>query len=143
MTKCAESASNLKTVALTCASGMYISSIEFASFGNPSGDCGSYSTGSCHSPASKAMIEKQCLYRKNCYVLAKRIILKCSVNSRLVVQFNCTQEAVLEESSQATVMEKKVMLHVSKRQKNLKLELKLAQYLPQIQMPTMILHLPL
>ncbi|KAK2995676.1 hypothetical protein RJ640_006136 [Escallonia rubra] len=45
-------------VQLRCPPGKYISRILFASFGTPTGDCGHYSVGSCHSTYSKATVEK-------------------------------------------------------------------------------------
>lgn len=45
-------------VQLNCPQKKNISKIIFASFGSPSGDCGSYTTGSCHSPNSRAIVEK-------------------------------------------------------------------------------------
>lgn len=45
-------------VHLSCAPGQTISSVKFASFGTPTGTCGSFQTGSCHAPGSHAVIEK-------------------------------------------------------------------------------------
>ncbi|KAE8707112.1 Beta-galactosidase 5 [Hibiscus syriacus] len=45
-------------VHLHCSPGQAISSIKFASFGTPLGACGSYQQGSCHAPASYAILEK-------------------------------------------------------------------------------------
>lgn len=43
---------------LECAPGQSISTIEFASFGTPSGTCGSFHKGTCHAPNSQAILEK-------------------------------------------------------------------------------------
>lgn len=43
---------------LQCPEGMLISSITFASFGNPSGTCRYYRQGSCHYPDSISVVEK-------------------------------------------------------------------------------------
>lgn len=45
-------------VRLSCPTNKNISSILFASFGTPSGDCQSYATGTCHSPSSRAVAEQ-------------------------------------------------------------------------------------
>lgn len=45
-------------VHLRCGRGHSISSIKFASFGTPSGTCGSYKEGACHSRASYSVMEK-------------------------------------------------------------------------------------
>ena len=46
------------SVHLQCAPGQSISKIEFASFGTPSGICGSFLKGTCHAPNSQAILEK-------------------------------------------------------------------------------------
>ncbi|KAJ0637131.1 putative beta-galactosidase [Helianthus annuus] len=43
-----DSTSRTPEVRLTCDQGWKITSIRFASFGNPKGDCGSFTQGSCH-----------------------------------------------------------------------------------------------
>lgn len=45
-------------VQLCCPPKRNISKVLFASFGNPSGDCKNYSTGSCHSSISTAIVEQ-------------------------------------------------------------------------------------
>lgn len=45
-------------VQLSCPPKRNISKVLFASFGNPSGDCQNYSTGSCHSSISTAIVEQ-------------------------------------------------------------------------------------
>jgi hypothetical protein len=45
-------------VHLRCAAGQSISTIEFASFGTPSGTCGSFQKGTCHAPNSLEVVEK-------------------------------------------------------------------------------------
>ncbi|WOL16069.1 beta-galactosidase 7 isoform X1 [Canna indica] len=55
-------------VRLECQQRRKITSIEFASFGTPVGNCSSYALGSCHSVASKAVVEKACLGMKKCSV---------------------------------------------------------------------------
>lgn len=46
------------TLQLQCPQGKHISTILFASYGTPFGDCKSYGLGSCHSPNSLAVVEK-------------------------------------------------------------------------------------
>ncbi|KAK3012430.1 hypothetical protein RJ639_008332 [Escallonia herrerae] len=55
-------------VQLRCPPGKYISRILFASFGTPTGDCGHYSVGGCHSTYSKATVEKACVGRRECSI---------------------------------------------------------------------------
>lgn len=43
---------------LKCPINTRISTIKFASFGTPSGTCGSYTTGDCHDPRSISVVQK-------------------------------------------------------------------------------------
>ena len=45
---------------LECSTSQRISSIKFASFGNPQGECGNFSKGTCHSMHSWRIAEKVC-----------------------------------------------------------------------------------
>jgi hypothetical protein len=45
-------------VHLRCAPGQSISAIKFASFGTPTGTCGSFQEGTCHAPNSHSVVEK-------------------------------------------------------------------------------------
>ncbi|KAJ0959699.1 hypothetical protein J5N97_000643 [Dioscorea zingiberensis] len=56
------------SIHLKCPESTQISSVRFASFGNPSGTCGSYTHGSCHYPHSASVVEKACLNKKECVV---------------------------------------------------------------------------
>ncbi|KAK8970516.1 hypothetical protein KSP40_PGU008579 [Platanthera guangdongensis] len=51
---------------LSCPSGHKISSIKFASFGTPSGECGSYSEGACHAYKSYDAFQKDDGLLQNC-----------------------------------------------------------------------------
>jgi len=53
---------------LECPKGKRISSIEFASFGNPEGECGSFRKGTCHSTHSWGTAEKVCLGQTACFM---------------------------------------------------------------------------
>ncbi|XP_059459561.1 beta-galactosidase 5-like [Corylus avellana] len=55
-------------VHLQCAAGQSISTIKFASFGTPSGTCGSFQKGTCHAPNSLEVAEKNCIGRESCLV---------------------------------------------------------------------------
>ncbi|XP_026445648.1 beta-galactosidase 10-like isoform X2 [Papaver somniferum] len=54
------------TVHLSCPKGTIISAIKFASFGTPTGECGSYSVGDCHDSTSLLKVEKVCLNKQEC-----------------------------------------------------------------------------
>ncbi|ONK73107.1 uncharacterized protein A4U43_C04F27330 [Asparagus officinalis] len=53
---------------LTCPESTVISSIKFASYGNPSGSCGTYTRGSCHHSDTNSVVEKVCLNKNECTV---------------------------------------------------------------------------
>jgi hypothetical protein len=53
---------NKATVLLKCPKNTRISTVKFASFGTPSGACGSYSKGYCHDPNSTYVVEKASIY---------------------------------------------------------------------------------
>ncbi|GKU90013.1 hypothetical protein SLEP1_g4066 [Rubroshorea leprosula] len=55
-------------VHLKCTTGQFLSSIKFASYGTPSGTCGSFHKGTCHAPNSQAVLEKDCLGKESCLV---------------------------------------------------------------------------
>ncbi|CAK9326477.1 unnamed protein product [Citrullus colocynthis] len=57
---------NVLKINLHCAAGQFISAIKFASFGTPSGVCGSLEQGTCHSPKSLSVLQKLCVGRRRC-----------------------------------------------------------------------------
>ncbi|XP_075661522.1 beta-galactosidase 10 [Castanea sativa] len=66
-----ESANDNKTKTsayLKCPENTRISTIKFASFGTPTGTCGSYSNGDCHDPNSTSVVEKLCLNKNECAI---------------------------------------------------------------------------
>ncbi|GLJ24400.1 hypothetical protein SUGI_0466010 [Cryptomeria japonica] len=56
------------TLNLQCPEGSQISSINFASFGNPQGACGAFEKGSCHGVQSSSIVQKDCIGCKSCSV---------------------------------------------------------------------------
>ncbi|QCE15155.1 beta-galactosidase [Vigna unguiculata] len=59
---------NIPFARLTCPSNTHISAVKFASFGTPSGSCGSYLKGDCHDPNSSTVVEKACLNKNDCVI---------------------------------------------------------------------------
>ncbi|KAJ4838014.1 hypothetical protein Tsubulata_030945 [Turnera subulata] len=53
---------------LKCAPGQYISAITFASYGTPTGSCGTFQKGTCHRPNSESIVEKKCVGKQSCRV---------------------------------------------------------------------------
>jgi hypothetical protein len=66
-TVCVEA--TLSSITLACSHpNAAISSIVFASYGTPSGSCGSYTVGACHQYRSRQIIESRCLGKNRCVV---------------------------------------------------------------------------
>ena len=55
-----------KVSTITCPSGLIISAIRFASYGNSGGSCGSYTVGPCHAPNSMNIVSNECLNQSTC-----------------------------------------------------------------------------
>jgi len=53
---------------LECSAGRRISSIKFASFGNPKGVCENFMKGTCHSVGSEKVVEKACIGQHGCSI---------------------------------------------------------------------------
>jgi hypothetical protein len=53
-----QSQDNKPAVDLWCQEGKQISAIEFASYGNPMGDCTSYGFGSCHAGSTESVVKQ-------------------------------------------------------------------------------------
>lgn len=60
---------------LKCPEGTSISSIRFASYGNPSGTCESYRQGSCHHPNSISVVEKVIAQHRGSFSRSHALIL--------------------------------------------------------------------
>jgi hypothetical protein len=58
------------TATLTCPTDKVISSIDFASYGTPSGACGGFAKGSCDAAGSGQILTSACLGRSSCSVAA-------------------------------------------------------------------------
>jgi len=64
------------TARLKCPNHKKVVAVDFASYGDPVGACGSFSVGSCHSPSTKAIIEQYCLGKQSCIVPMKKEIFE-------------------------------------------------------------------
>ena len=80
---------------ITCPSGTIMSNIDFASYGTPTGSCGTFSEGSCHSSNSISKVEDACLNQATCSVPAQNSIFggdPCrNTPKRLYIQATCNQ----------------------------------------------------
>ncbi|XP_071685526.1 beta-galactosidase 3-like [Rutidosis leptorrhynchoides] len=81
-------------VHLRCGLGQSISAIKFASFGTPFGACGSFQHGTCHAPNSAELIEKTCVGKESCEVMASNAYFATDpcpkVLKRLLVEAVCS-----------------------------------------------------
>jgi len=78
---------------LKCPPDSYISKIDFASFGNPTGSCGSFELGSCNSQDTAAVVKTLCTGNSECNIAASTLIFgdPCpDVAKMLAVQVLCT-----------------------------------------------------
>lgn len=53
---------------LKCPGFKKVSAVQFASFGNPTGFCGTFELGTCNSAVSQHVVEKHCLGKYNCTI---------------------------------------------------------------------------
>lgn len=67
-----ENFTNKATVQLVCPMNTHISAVKFASFGTPTGNCGSYARGDCHDANSASFVEKVCLHRNDCVLEVRK-----------------------------------------------------------------------
>ena len=66
---CATAAENGNLV-LTAPAGGTISAITFASYGTPTGSCGSYATSACNAPTSTSVVTSACVGQNTCSIAA-------------------------------------------------------------------------
>jgi hypothetical protein len=91
-TVCGAGAENA-TVTLACPSGQTIDRVTFASFGTPTGACGSFAAGSCNASSSQAVVEALCIGRQSCSVPATNGAFTdpCNKTTKsLSIQVTCT-----------------------------------------------------
>ncbi|XP_064966420.1 beta-galactosidase 13-like [Musa acuminata AAA Group] len=94
-TACASaSASEGDVLSLSCQGGRTISSVDFATFGEPDGTCGAYVSGGCVSHEAVAILKDACLGRDSCSIqISDKIGTSCAKLAsprKLVVQVTCS-----------------------------------------------------
>ncbi|OVA11465.1 D-galactoside/L-rhamnose binding SUEL lectin domain [Macleaya cordata] len=82
------------TLQLSCQGGRSISAIQFASFGDPKGSCGSFQKGSCDAANTVSAVQKACVGQESCTINVSEATLGTSqcgnnVTKRLAVQAVC------------------------------------------------------
>ena len=91
-TVCGSGAENAN-VTVTCPAGQTIDEISFASFGTPTGSCGSFAPGSCNASSSMAVVQALCVGRNSCSVPANNGAFTdpCDKTTKsLSIQATCT-----------------------------------------------------
>ncbi len=63
-------AAEAESATLRCPEGRIIDSVAFASYGTPTGACGSFAVGACHAESSQTVVESLCIGRAACGVPA-------------------------------------------------------------------------
>eukprot|EP00048_Salpingoeca_helianthica_P004255 m.75178 g.75178 ORF g.75178 m.75178 type:complete len:2506 (-) comp13123_c5_seq3:28-7545(-) len=92
---CAQAPNNTN-IALACPASSVISSISFASFGTPSGTCGSWrSSATCHAASTQSTLTTLCVGKQTCSVLASPRTFQlsstgCAASPWLKVQYSCS-----------------------------------------------------
>jgi hypothetical protein len=80
------------SVTLTCPEGRIIDSVLYASYGTPTGECGSFVTGDCHAATSETMVASLCVGRSSCTLTASNSTFGDPCNSvvkNLAVEVSC------------------------------------------------------
>jgi hypothetical protein len=65
---CAANVAESGTATLSCASGGVITGVTFASFGTPSGGCGSFKVGTCNAANSTSIVTAACVGKPSCSI---------------------------------------------------------------------------
>ncbi|HXT97523.1 MAG TPA: glycosyl hydrolase [Polyangia bacterium] len=89
-------------VTLSCPSGETIDKVTFASFGTPTGSCGSFAAGACNASSSQAVVEALCIGRQSCSVPADNGAFTdpCDKTTKsLSIQVTCTVGGGMEPPS--------------------------------------------
>ena len=84
--------SQFQTATLTCPTGLTVRSVTFASYGTPTGSCGSFATSSCNGGNNDTKVVKNlCVGNASCSVFADDSVFgtPCSGTKRLYVELAC------------------------------------------------------
>jgi hypothetical protein len=95
-TNVCDTADEAATVTLTCPDGLVISDVVFASYGDPSGACGSFTTGECHAASSAPVVRARCAGKNSCTIQAGNAAFGDPCNAvvkTLAVEVSCAETA--------------------------------------------------
>lgn len=85
---------------LSCPKGQIIDSIVFASYGTPTGTCGSFAAGDCNAATSRAQVQSLCVGQNTCSVQASNATFgdPCrSTTKRLSIEATCVEGTAPEK----------------------------------------------
>jgi hypothetical protein len=80
------------SLTVSCPAGQIIDSVVFASYGTPSGSCGSFAVGDCNAESSAAMVQTLCAGKRTCSVTAANGTFgdPChNTTKRLAIEVSC------------------------------------------------------
>jgi hypothetical protein len=100
---CGTAAEN-DSVTLTCPAGQIIDAVTFASYGTPTGKCGSFAVSDCNATTSQATIESACVGRSACSVTAANGTFgdPChSVTKSIAVEVSCVPGQPTQQQNNA------------------------------------------
>jgi hypothetical protein len=87
------------TVTLTCPVGESFSAVAFASYGLPTGVCGNYKLGACHSAITPSVVASKCLNKTSCALKASSAEYPpdpcVGTLKQLLVQLTCSTPPLL------------------------------------------------
>ncbi len=90
--------SNPWNTTISCSAGDTIASVLFASYGNPSGFCGSLTKGNCDSPNSVSAVEAACVGKQSCTIPSNDAFFggsACAGGARnLAIEVTCSNASV-------------------------------------------------
>jgi hypothetical protein len=92
-TKTCAQATEGTTLTITCDAGQTVTTIDFASYGTPTGSCGAFQTSSCHAASSVQVLKDACLGKSSCTVAANNATFgdPCFGTPKILdVQVTCT-----------------------------------------------------
>lgn len=84
------------TTQLSCPNGQTIAGVTFASYGTPTGSCGSFAKSTCHAVSSQSVVEAACVGKGSCSVAARNSSFgdPCAgTPKRLAVTYTCKAPA--------------------------------------------------
>jgi hypothetical protein len=87
---------NPKTANINCPKKGIVTAVVFASYGLPTGKCGSFAKDGCHAGSSQKVVEDACLGKETCAIKADNATFgdPCAGKDKfLFIEVECTEPA--------------------------------------------------